>query len=61
MNHKTHTIHCVVSVSQDVVTPVVAYEDAFDAQRKAAELNRNRLAGDKAQYAVHSIELVGEK
>jgi hypothetical protein len=61
MNRNKRTIFLVVSILREAIIPIVAYEDTFDAQRKAAELDENRLAGDKTQYIVHSIELVEEK
>lgn len=61
MSRNKRTIFVVVSILREAIIPIVAYEDAFDAQRKAAELDGNRLAGDKTQYIVQSIELVGKK
>ena len=61
MSRNKRTIFVVVSILREAIVPLVAYENSFKAERKARELDENRLSGDKAQYAVHSIELVGEK
>jgi hypothetical protein len=61
MNRNKRTIFLVVSILREAIVPLVAYENSFKAERKARELDENRLAGDKAQYVVHSIELVEEK
>jgi hypothetical protein len=61
MSRDKRTIFVVVSILREAIVPLVAYENSFKAERKARELDGNRLAGDKAQYVVHSIELVGEK
>ena len=61
MSRNKRTIFVVVSILREAIIPIVAYKDSLAAQRKAAELDGNRLAGDKTQYIVQSLKLVGKK
>jgi hypothetical protein len=60
MNRNKRTIFVVVSILREAIVPLVAYENSFKAERKARELDENRLAGD-IKHVVKSITLVEEE
>ena len=60
MSRNKRTIFVVVSILREAIVPLVAYENSFKAERKARELDENRLSGD-IKHVVKSITLVEEE